>query len=89
MESTFMDVHHIPGEEIRDFVPLGALRMLIVSYNGIISITNSTDIECQVNMHLTKDEVTKALAIDSTKKYFCVSVKNSNPMVPSLRFYKL
>lgn len=84
-----MDVHHIPGEEIRDFVPLGGLRMLIVSYNGIISITNSTDIECQVNMHLTKDEVTKALAIDSSKRFFCVSVKNSNPMVPSLRFYKL
>lgn len=89
MESTFMDVHHIPGEEIRDFVPLGELKMLIVSYNGVISITDSTEVVCQTNMHLTKDEVTKALALDKSKKYFCVSVKNSNPMVPSLRFYKI
>jgi hypothetical protein len=42
-----------------------------------------------MNMHLTKDEVTKALALDKSGKYFCVSVKNSNPMVPSLRFYKI
>jgi hypothetical protein len=42
-----------------------------------------------MNMHLTKDEVTKALALDKSKRYFCVSVKNSNPMVPSLRFYKI
>lgn len=84
-----MDVHNIPGEEIRDFVPLGELKMLIVSYNGIVSITNHTEVVCQMNMHLTKDEVTKALALDASGKYFCVSVKNSNPMVPSLRFYKI
>ncbi len=62
-----MDVHHIPGEEIRDFVPLGELKMLIVSYNGVISITDSTEVVCQTNMHLTKDEVTKALALDKSK----------------------
>lgn len=46
MESTFMDVHHIPGEEIRDFMPLGKLKMLVVSYNGIVSITDSTEVVC-------------------------------------------
>ena len=39
MESTFIDVHHIPGEEIRDFVPLGDLKIgpgdyLIIILNG-------------------------------------------------------
>lgn len=84
-----MEVHGIPGDEIRDFMPLGKLKILIMSYNGIISITDSTEIVCQMNMHLTKDEVTKALAVDKNFKYFCVSIKNSNPMVPTLKFFRI
>lgn len=42
-----------------------------------------------MNLHLSKDEVTKALSLSKCEKYFCVSVKNMRPKVPTLRFFKL
>lgn len=80
---------NIPGEEIRDFAPFGDLRMLLVSYNGFVSVTSSNQVISQMNLHLSKDEVTKALSLSQDETYFCVSVKNVRPKVPNLRFYKM
>ena len=88
-DSVFIDVNNIPGEEIRDFCPFGDLRMLIVSYTGVISVTSSNEVISQMNLHLTKDEVTKALSLSKDEQYFCVSIKNTKPKVPSIRFYKM
>lgn len=88
-DSVYIDVKNIPGEEVRDFAPFGDLRMLLVSYNGIVSVTSSNQVVSQMNLHLSKDEVTKALALSADETYFCISVKNIRPKVPTLRFYKL
>lgn len=88
-DSVYIDVKNIPGEEVRDFAPFGDLRMLLVSYNGIVSVTSSNQVISQMNLHLSKDEVTKALCLSPDEKYFCVSVKNTRPKVPTLRFFKI
>jgi len=63
--------------------------MLIVSYTGVVSVTSSNEVISQMNLHLTKDEVTKALSLSKDEQYFCVSIKNTKPKVPSLRFFKM